>query len=117
MSSVLNAKTLGAAAQYQTAATTPGAYNSTNIHPFDSGTILGTVPPGKPGIKQIDGTIQNATALIVDGTSGATGNALNSTASQGPNGPLGVPYSTGVPPTVNAAQLESAGLSLAPQTE
>jgi hypothetical protein len=97
----------GATAQYQTAATTPGAYNSANIHPFDSGTILGTVPPGKAGIKQIDGTIQNSTDPIVAGQL-ATNQADNFLSSS-----TGV----GLVPTVNAAQVASAGKSMSPQTE
>ena len=96
----------GATAQYQKSGTV-APYSSTNIHPYDSGTILGTVPPGKPGIKLIDGTIQNATDPLVDAQL-PTNQADNFLASS-----TGV----GLTPTVNAAQAESAGLSLAPQTE
>jgi hypothetical protein len=81
--------------------------------------VIGTVPPGKAGIVQIDNTIQNSTDPLVSGQLAANqaDNFAASTASEGPNGPLGVPYSTGVPPTVNPAQVESAGKSMAPQTE
>jgi hypothetical protein len=96
----------GMAKQYQLSGTNAAA----SVHPYDSGTILGTVPPGKPGIKLIDGTIQNATDLICNTNS--LGNTLPSTASEVVAGVV----QSGVP-AVNAAQVESAGLSLAPQTE
>lgn len=109
MSAVLQAR--GAAAsgqqpngivqQYQLA----GTVASTTITPYDSGTILGTVPPGKAGIKLVSGVIQRATDLICDSTAGVTGNALVVTSG------------VGVVPTVNPAQLASAGLSLAPEHE
>jgi hypothetical protein len=78
---------------------------SANIHPYDSGTILGTVPPGKPGIKLVDGTIQSATKLVCN--NGPLGNTLTSS-----NQPTALGD-----PIVNPAQVASAGLSLAPQTE
>ena len=89
----------GVVAQYQLAGTNSAAV----IGPYDSGTILGTTPPGKAGIKLISGVVQNATDLICN------------------NAPLGntLPSSTGVglTPTRNVAQEASAGLSLAPQHE
>ena len=96
----------GEAKQYQLSGTNAAA----NIHPYDSGTILGTVPPGKPGIKLVDGTVQNATDLICN--TNPLGNTLPSTTSEVVAGVV----QSGVP-AVNAAQVESAGLSLAPQTE
>jgi hypothetical protein len=97
------ARTDGKVAQYQLAGTT----TTTTIGPYDSGTILGTVPPGKPGIKQIDGTVQNATDLTVTPVGNDSQNFLACTSQ---------PQASG-DPTVNSAQLASAGLSLAPQTE
>jgi hypothetical protein len=95
----------GVTQQYQLSATVANKNTSTDIHPYDSGTILGTVPPGKPGIKLVSGVIQRSSQLLVDGTAGVIGNTLTST--------TGV----GLTPTVNPGQLDSAGLSLAPQTE
>jgi len=91
----------GRAKQYQLNGTNAAA----SVHPYDSGTILGTVPPGKPGIKLIDGTIQNATDLLANTL--PLGNTLPSSNRPTAQGD----------PQVNAAQVESAGLSLAPQTE
>jgi len=94
------AQVAGEAAQYQKSGVVG---NSANIHPYDSGTILGTVPPGQPGIKLVDGTVQHATKLVCNNQ--PLGNTLTST--------TGV----GLIPTVNPAQVASAGLSLSPQTE
>lgn len=106
MSASLSAKSQGAVEQYgQSGRDSKVAYVPTNITPRDTGNILGTVPPGKPGLKLVSGVIQNATALTVDGTAGVTGNALLPTSG------------VGVTPTVNPAQLASAGLSLAPEHE
>ena len=98
MSLAIASRTKGAVQQYGTAGT---------IGPFDSGSIIGTVPPGQTGIKQIDGTIQNATDLTVGGVT-STNESLNF-----------LPSSAGVGlvPTVNSAQIESNGLSMSPQTE
>lgn len=97
------ARTRGEVEQYQKSGTTAAA----DIHPFDSGTVLGTVPPGKAGVKQISGVIQRAADLTVGGVTSRNEslNFLPSTAVAG-----------GVP-TVNAAQLASAGVSLAPEHE
>lgn len=96
----------GIAAQYQLSGTAGLA--STSITPYDSGTILGTVPPGKAGIKLVSGVIQNATDLICN--SNPLGNTLTSTAGIGANGEPLIPV-------VNPAQLASAGLSLSPEHE
>jgi hypothetical protein len=106
----------GIAAQYQLSGTNSAAV----IHPPDTFSqvtaggpvlhIIGTVPPGKPGLVQRSGVIQNATDLICN--SNPLGNTLTSTASQVTPGLDG----SGVP-TVNPAQLASAGLSLAPEHE
>ena len=69
--------------------------------------IIGTVPPGKAGIVQIDNTIQNSTDPLVIGQL-ATNQADNFVAST---------TGAGLVPTVNAAQLQSAGKSMSPQTE
>jgi hypothetical protein len=78
---------------------------STAITPYDSGTILGTVPPGKAGIKLVSGVIQNATDLICNVS--PLGNTLTS---------ANRPQDLG-DPIVNTAQAASAGLSLAPEHE
>jgi hypothetical protein len=98
---LLISRKTGGVAQYQKEGTTTGAA----IGPYDSGTILGTVPPGKPGIKLVDGTIQHATNLVCNNN--PLGNTLPSSNQPQVDGD----------PQVNAAQVYSAGLSLAPQTE
>ena len=111
------AQVAGIVAQYQKS----GVVGTTAvIHPADTSmqvtlggpklTIIGTVPPGKPGITQISGQAQHATKLVCNNQ--PLGNTLPSTASQGVP-----PVSTGNPPTVNAAQVTSAGLSLSPEHE
>jgi hypothetical protein len=95
------AQTAGDVTQYGLEGTKVGAA----IGPYDSGTILGTVPPGKPGIKLVDGTIQHATKLVCNNN--PLGNTLPSSNQPQVDGD----------PQVNAAQVYSAGLSLAPQTE
>jgi hypothetical protein len=93
----------GITRQYQVS----GVLGTGTVAPFDSGTILGTVPPGQPGIKLIDGTIQRSTDPLVSGQL-ATNQADNFAAST-----TGV----GLVPTVNPAQVASAGKSLSPQHE
>ena len=46
------------------------------VHPYDSGTILGNVPPGKAGQKLVNGTVQRSNVLI---TTGPNNNCLQST--------------------------------------
>lgn len=101
MPASLAAKSAGAVNPYSVSNTT----GTSNVKGYDSGNILGTVPPGKTGIKLVDATVQKATALTVDATAGVIGNSLTSTAG------------VGVTPTANSAQTYSNGLSLAPQTE
>jgi len=96
MATTLAARTLGKVAQY--------GVDSANVGPYDSGTILGTVPPGKAGLKLVSGVIQNVTDLTADGTPGVA-NWLAATSG------------VGVDPTVNTAQDPANGLSLAPQHE
>lgn len=103
MAATYVARTKGTVAQYQKT----GVTSSATITPFDSGTILGTVPPGKAGIKQISGVIQNAADLTVGGVT-ATGESLNFMPSTAVAGGV---------PTVNAAQAASAGVSLTPEHE
>jgi hypothetical protein len=106
----------GITQQYQLSATAANKTTSTDIHPADTSmqvtlggpvlNIIGTVPPGKPGIRQVSGVIQRAAAAILcDSTSGVIGNSLISTTG------------TGLVPAVNPAQLDTAALSNAPQTE
>jgi hypothetical protein len=60
-----------------------GTNASATVTPYDSGTILGTVPPGKAGLKLIDGTIQKATTAKADATAGVNGNFTQDSAYQG----------------------------------
>lgn len=90
------AKTTGAVAQYGLT----GTNSSATITPYDSGNIIGTVPPGKSGIKLVDGTIQNATKLTVSSAQDAPGNAI--LAGQDANGQA----------AESSYQAPSAGLSL-----
>ena len=99
----LAARTKGKVAQYELS----GTNDSATIGPFDSGTVLGTVPPGKAGLKQISGVIQNATDLTVGGVT-ATNESLNFLESS---------TGTGKVPTVNTAQDPANGLSLSPEHE
>jgi hypothetical protein len=92
------ARTDGAVAQYQLS-----GEESATIGPYDSGTILGTVPPGKAGLKLINGTIQNATTLTASAAAGKVGNAL--LANQNGQGYTTDPFT------------QSAGLSLSPEHE
>ena len=69
----------GAVKNYQLDATADATSGTESIGPYDSGTILGTVPPGKTGIKLISGVQQRSeAALLCDGTI----NALTSTYNQ-----------------------------------
>jgi len=101
----LAARTDGKVAQYQLSGTAGLA--STAITPYDSGTILGTVPPGKAGIKLVSGVIQNAADLTVTPVGNDSQNFLSCTSQ---------PQASG-DPIENSAQHASAGLSLAPQHE
>lgn len=85
---------VGIVQQYQLAATNSNVDTSTGITPYDSGTILGTVPPGKAGLKLVSGVVQRASVLLSDGTAGNVGNTLvpsyDSTAGHGdPTPPTG----------------------------
>ena len=100
---------VGVIAQYQAdaiAGTTEAADLSTGVHPYDSGTILGTVPPGKAGLKLISGVVQRASLMLNSQAAGVVGNALVST------------YSTAnVDPTAPAGSQPADGLSQAPNRE
>ena len=96
----------GIVQQYQKAATASNVDTSTGITPYDSGTILGTVPPGKAGLKLVNGTVQRAAQIVADATAGVVGNALVSTYSTLHTDP--------VPPAGSHA---SDGLSLSPEHE
>ena len=94
-SGVAGSQVKGVTAQYQLDATNGTAeLSSTSInpgggpsgvHPYDSGTILGTVPPGKPGIKLVDGTVQRSNVLI---TTGPNNNCLQSSYAVGGGNPI-----------------------------
>jgi hypothetical protein len=106
-SGVAGVQPKGIVQQYQLSATHSNTDTSTAITPRDTGTILGTTPPGKAGLKLVNGTIQRSTALKCDATEGVVGNALVCT-SQPTH--LGDP----IPPAGSHA---SDGLSLAPEHE
>ena len=95
----------GITQQYQLAATHSAVDTSTAITPYDSGNILGTVPPGKTGIKLVSGVVQRAAQLVCDATAGKVGNALVVSSGQG------------VLPTEPAGTHASDGLSSAPWRE
>lgn len=97
MGATVAARTKGKVAQYQLEGTTA----STTIGPYDSGNILGTVPPGGSGIKLIDGTVQEATDITSDGKTNAFGPTQDS------QGFL----------KQSTYQAASQGLSLAPEHE
>ena len=75
-SGVAGTQTKGITQQYQLSGTHSATSTSTAITPYDSGTILGTTPPGKAGIKLVSGVIQRSNQLLCDGTAGKVGNAL-----------------------------------------
>lgn len=96
---------VGVVKQYQASGTGSAASTLETITPYDSGTILGNVPPGGTGEKLVSGVVQRAAVLLVDGTAGAVGNAL-------------VPVSgVGVVPTPPTGSAAADGLSQAPQHE
>lgn len=85
-SGVAGSQLKGVTAQYQIDGTdgvaelgsgsiNPGGGPS-GVHPYDSGTILGNVPPGKVGQKLVNGTVQRSNVLI---TTGPNNNCLQST--------------------------------------
>ncbi len=93
-SGVAGTTTRGVVKQKQLSGTGSSASTLETITPYDSGTILGTVPPGKAGLKLVSGVVQRAADLLVDGTAGNVGNALvasyDSTAGHGdPTPPTG----------------------------
>ena len=96
----------GVVKQYQLSGTGGSSAALETITPYDSGTILGTVPPGKAGLKLVDGTVQRAAQIIADGTAGAVGNAIVPT------------YSTlNTDPVPPAGSQPADGLSQAPNHE
>ena len=95
----------GIVQQYQLAGTHSAVDTSTGITPYDSGNILGTVPPGKTGIKLVSGVVQRAAQLVCDATAGNCGNALLAVSG------------TGLVPTPPTGSQPADGLSQAPNTE
>ena len=81
-----------------------GETNSNGVKPLDSGSITGTIPPGKAAIKLTEGTVQRGSVLASDGTV-PNGNALTSVAGQN------------LVPTPPAGSAASDGLSQSPQHE
>ncbi len=104
-SGVAGVQPKGITQQYQLSATHANTSTSTAITPRDSGNILGTVPPGKVGLKQTDGTIQRSTQIKADATAGVVGNALVATSG------------VGLIPTPPTGSQPADGLSQAPNTE
>lgn len=105
-SGVAGTQPKGITQQYLKAATASNVSTSTGITPRDTGTILGTVPPGKAGLKLVNGTVQRSTQLLCDSTPGKVGNALVSDYSVG-----------GGNPVVPAGSHASDGLSQSPEHE
>lgn len=96
----------GVVKQYQLSGTGSSASTLETITPYDSGTILGTVPPGKAGLKLVSGVVQRAAQIVADSTAGVVGNALVSDYSSLNTDP--------VPPT---GSQPADGLSQAPNHE
>lgn len=97
----------GVTAMYQvdgTAGTPEAADLSTGVHPYDSGTILGQVPPGGTGFKLVSGVVQRSNTLQSDGTV-AGGNAQQ------------VTTGVGLTPTLPVGQRVADGLSGFPGRE
>lgn len=104
-SGVAGAQPKGITQQYQLAATASNVDTSTGITPRDTGTILGTVPPGKAGLKLVDGTVQRSSQLVCDATAGVVGNALVAISG------------VGLIPTPPTGSQPADGLSQAPNRE
>lgn len=98
-------QTQGVTKQYQASAKGSAASSLETITPYDSGTILGTVPPGQAGLKLVSGVVQRASQVVSDSTAGATGNALVPTSGQN------------VVPTAPTGSQPADGLSQAPNHE
>jgi hypothetical protein len=104
-SGVAGVQPKGITQQYELSATHSNVNTSTAITPYDSGTILGTVPPGKAGIKLVSGVIQRSTQIKADGTAGVIGNTLTCTSG------------IGLVPTPPVGSTAADGLSQAPEHE
>jgi hypothetical protein len=108
-SGVAGTQTKGVTAQYQVdgtdgvAETFTSPSTFTGVHPYDSGTILGNIPPGKSGQRLVNGVVQRSNVLL---STGPQNNCLQPTYAV--NG--GVP----VPP---AGAQASDGLSGSPERE
>lgn len=98
-------QTQGVVKQYQASGTGSAASSLETITPYDSGTILGTVPPGQAGLKLISGVVQRAAQIVSDSTAGVTGNSLIPTSG------------VGVVPTAPTGSQPADGLSQAPNHE
>lgn len=107
-SGVAGTQTQGVTKQYQLSATGSSASTLETITPYDSGTILGTVPPGKAGLKLVSGVVQRASQIKADGTAGVVGNALVSTYDS---------TAGHADPTPPSGSQPADGLSQAPNTE
>lgn len=96
----------GVTAQYQLSGTDGTAENvpGTGVNPYDSGTILGQIPPGGVGFKLVSGVIQRSNTLQSDGTV-AGGNCQNPTSG------------VGLTPTIPTGQTQADGLSNFPGRE
>ena len=105
---------VGAVKQYEADAINDATSGLETITPGDGSSnganganIIGTVPPGKAGLRQVSTVIQRRSVILADGSAGATGNAL-------------VPVATSVDPfipTAPAGSQPADGLSQAPNRE
>lgn len=105
---------VGAVKNYLLDAENDATANAESITPYDSGNILGTVPPGKAGLKLVDGTQQRRSVMLADSTSGNVGNALVSVFNLVGSGAAA--GQDGVPTPATGSQ-PADGLSQAPCTE
>ncbi len=102
----------GVTKQYQESAIASSAATLETITPGDGSSdgvsganIIGTVPPGKAGLKQVSTVVQRASQLLASASAGYVGNAL--TAVSG----------VGLVPTPPTGSIAADGLSQAPQHE
>jgi hypothetical protein len=100
----------GIVRQYQASGINQEGNSLDTITPYDSGTILGNCPPGKPAEKLVSGTVQRAAQIVCSGNmaDGVTGNCAGSTLDLSTNGE---------PPTPPTGSTAGDGLSMAPQHE
>jgi hypothetical protein len=112
MSATLNAngagvggqQTAGIVAQYQLSGTDGVAEHAGGIGPYDSGTIVVQNAPGRAADKLVNGTVQRASQIVVDGTDPSGNFLVNKTGA-------------GLTPTPATGTLPGDGLSGFPGRE